>query len=320
MKLNYYPGGMLEPGRSYSSSSYRYGFNGKENDNEVKGVGNQQDYGMRIYDPRIVRWLSVDPMFQKQPDQSVYKAFNNNPIIFIDPDGGTEFETVVMVNAKTGKTSMPITRVTSTKLFPKEVMVASSAFGISTHGETKNWDWYDKQKITTVTVDDDGNEISRTTTVQLIGKPVRTSIKSQRWAQIVKYGFATGIKGEGGTQPGGWNLVTGKNSVDATKFVALKGAETINIDLIVLGLKSMTKSLDPPDFWSDGTTKAADKLKSFIEQAVKMAKGSSQKEFSQCESCQSYKSNKTGNVISDTTGKGINETNTEKVPLEKFHE
>jgi hypothetical protein len=35
-----------------SSGSYRYGFNGKENDNEVKGAGNQQDYGMRIYDPR----------------------------------------------------------------------------------------------------------------------------------------------------------------------------------------------------------------------------------------------------------------------------
>lgn len=37
---------------------YRYGFNGKENDNEVKGEGNQQDYGMRIYDPRLGKFLS----------------------------------------------------------------------------------------------------------------------------------------------------------------------------------------------------------------------------------------------------------------------
>lgn len=38
-------------GRKYlqGSSSYGYGFKGKEND--VKGDGNQQDYGMRIYDP-----------------------------------------------------------------------------------------------------------------------------------------------------------------------------------------------------------------------------------------------------------------------------
>jgi len=40
---------MVMPGRKYSGSpGYRYGFNGKENDNEVKGEGNQQDYGLRI--------------------------------------------------------------------------------------------------------------------------------------------------------------------------------------------------------------------------------------------------------------------------------
>jgi len=45
---------MIMPGRSYSAQTgYRYGFNGKENDNEVKGEGNEQDYGMRIYDPRV---------------------------------------------------------------------------------------------------------------------------------------------------------------------------------------------------------------------------------------------------------------------------
>ena len=37
---------------------YRFGFKGKEN--EVKCTGNQQDYGMRIYDPRLARFLSAD--------------------------------------------------------------------------------------------------------------------------------------------------------------------------------------------------------------------------------------------------------------------
>lgn len=37
-------------------SSYLYGFNGKENDNEAKDEGNEQDYGLRIYDPRIGRF------------------------------------------------------------------------------------------------------------------------------------------------------------------------------------------------------------------------------------------------------------------------
>src|SRR5690606_17172303 len=58
---DYYPFGMMMPGRKYSAGSYRYGFNGKENDNDVKGEGNQQDYGMRVYDPRLGKFLSVDP-------------------------------------------------------------------------------------------------------------------------------------------------------------------------------------------------------------------------------------------------------------------
>ncbi len=50
--------------RQYSLSEYdyRYGFNGKEGDDEIKGDDNQQDYGMRIYDPRVGRFLSVDPI------------------------------------------------------------------------------------------------------------------------------------------------------------------------------------------------------------------------------------------------------------------
>jgi len=70
-----------------SSGSYRYGFNGKENDGEVKGAGNQQDYGMRIYDPRLGRFLSVDPLTKGYPWYSPYHFAGNNPILFIDLDG-----------------------------------------------------------------------------------------------------------------------------------------------------------------------------------------------------------------------------------------
>jgi RHS repeat-associated protein len=85
---DYYPFGMLMPGRQYSFFNvYRYGFNGKENDNEVKGVGEQQDYGMRIYDPRGGRFLSVDPIAGKYPELSTYQFASNDPINFIDIDG-----------------------------------------------------------------------------------------------------------------------------------------------------------------------------------------------------------------------------------------
>ena len=78
------------PGRKYlapNASKPRYGFNGKENDNEVKGEGNQQDYGMRIYDPRLVRFLSVDPLTKKYPELTPYQFASNTPISAVDLDG-----------------------------------------------------------------------------------------------------------------------------------------------------------------------------------------------------------------------------------------
>jgi RHS repeat-associated protein len=79
---------MEMPGRKFDAGvSYRYGFNGKENDNEVKGAGNQQDYGLRIYDQRLGRFLSVDPLYKKFPYWSSYQFSGNNPIRFIDLDG-----------------------------------------------------------------------------------------------------------------------------------------------------------------------------------------------------------------------------------------
>ena len=41
------------PNTQISTGTYRYGFNGKEMDNEVSGQGNQYDYGFRIYNPRL---------------------------------------------------------------------------------------------------------------------------------------------------------------------------------------------------------------------------------------------------------------------------
>jgi RHS repeat-associated protein len=69
------------------TDDYRYGFNGKEKDNEVKGTGNSLDFGARIYDSRLGRWLSLDPLQAKYPDLSPYNFCANNPTLFVDPDG-----------------------------------------------------------------------------------------------------------------------------------------------------------------------------------------------------------------------------------------
>jgi len=85
---DYYSFGMVMPGRKFSAgNAYRYGFNGKENDNEVKGKGNQQDYGMRIYDPRLGKFLSVDPITKDYPELTPYQFASNTPIQAVDIDG-----------------------------------------------------------------------------------------------------------------------------------------------------------------------------------------------------------------------------------------
>jgi RHS repeat-associated protein len=88
---DYYPFGMVMPGRSFSSDSYRYGFNGKETDNEVKGVGTQYDYGFRIYDPRLGKFLSVDPLSNSFPWYTPYQFAGNKPIAAVDLDGLEEW-------------------------------------------------------------------------------------------------------------------------------------------------------------------------------------------------------------------------------------
>ena len=87
MAQDYYPFGMMMPGREYQAQPSRFGFNGKENDHDVKGFGNQQDYGMRIYDPRLGKFLSVDPLYKDFPMLTPFQFGSNNPIENIDVDG-----------------------------------------------------------------------------------------------------------------------------------------------------------------------------------------------------------------------------------------
>jgi len=82
---DYFPFGSSMPGRSYNSGEYRYGFNGMEKDDEVKGQGNSLDFGARIYDSRIGRWLSLDPLMQAH--ESGYAFVADNPIIYVDRYG-----------------------------------------------------------------------------------------------------------------------------------------------------------------------------------------------------------------------------------------
>jgi RHS repeat-associated protein len=79
-----------------TNNGYRFGFNGKENDDETQ----TQDYGFRIYDYRLGRFLSIDPLIKDYPELTPYQFSMNRPIDGVDLDGLEWKSSIQMVDGK----------------------------------------------------------------------------------------------------------------------------------------------------------------------------------------------------------------------------
>ena len=84
---DYYPFGMLVPNRHGSTPAYRYGFQGQEKDDEIKGEGNSLNYTYRMHDPRIGRFFATDPLESKYAYLTPFQFASNNPIGMIELEG-----------------------------------------------------------------------------------------------------------------------------------------------------------------------------------------------------------------------------------------
>ena len=104
VKQDYYAFGMMIPGRIYSSSDYTFGFNGAHKDDDISGLGNHYDLGMRHYNPRIARMFKIDPRSSEYPWQTPYAYHRNNPINAIDYLGGGDPDDPVNHTAAIGGT------------------------------------------------------------------------------------------------------------------------------------------------------------------------------------------------------------------------
>lgn len=82
---------------------YRFAFNGKELDNETYGEGNEYDFGERIFNSRLGRWLSLDPLMNKFPYFSPYNYAGNIPTFIVDLEGQENIIYIVLLNDKNTK-------------------------------------------------------------------------------------------------------------------------------------------------------------------------------------------------------------------------
>ncbi len=78
---------MLLPNRHANTSDYRYGFQGQEMDNEIKGEGNSLNFKFRMHDPRVGRFFATDPLSPQYPWYSPYQFAGNKVIAWRELEG-----------------------------------------------------------------------------------------------------------------------------------------------------------------------------------------------------------------------------------------
>ena len=144
-----YAFGSLLPGRNYSTDAYRFGFGGMPKDDEIHGaIGTSYDFGARLLDPRLGRWLSIDPKASKYPDMTPYCSMGNSPLLFIDRDG--EDIEIYLVDGSGNRTATPVLVIVTDKIteqlsFPIPTMMSANDLS-AIIGSPKHFDLDESQR------------------------------------------------------------------------------------------------------------------------------------------------------------------------------
>jgi RHS repeat-associated protein len=211
-----------------------------EQDNEVQGQGNAYDFGARIYDSRLGRWMSTDPQFKKRPDQSTYKSFLNNPIIYVDPDGETEWIKTTVTDEATGESFIHLAKVSE----KYEEKIHSVDAGYGSHSTVKVHEYYNIYHEQTVTIKKDGSVELDVKGSSLSKKPAYT-----RHPLTTAIPHLPSLEGDGGTQSGGVRVSSKNGGVSPSKFTVKRDGMAAAVDgfkyeevigAMTIGLKGKT--------------------------------------------------------------------------------
>ena len=131
------------PTRTWSdpNAKYKYGFNGKEKDNEVTVDGGDYDFGARIYDSRLGRWLSIDPLWKVYTDLSTFNFVSNNPIYLIDKDG----QRIIVANLAQQATILRMINSKALGLF--DFNAAGELYQVRATGDATRYSTYYRDKL-----------------------------------------------------------------------------------------------------------------------------------------------------------------------------
>ena len=230
---DYYPFGMEMSGRNGNTGEYRFGFNGMEKDDETYNEsGTAYDFGARIYSSRLGRWLSTDPLYDIYPGWSPYRAFLDNPVIYEDPQGATEYLTIIIKDDQLGKTTT-IQKIVSNDVFKSGERNASNYNNSDTYEETV---YRDKNTTLTIHVNRDGSASASAPVTELTDVALSIANPIGESEFLVNVGvdiddFET--EGDGGDIGGGWNIIADSDGASPTKFKS-EHAEQLDDAVIAL--------------------------------------------------------------------------------------